>query len=69
MGCSDLILPDCDARLGCLMPVSVFKATKYDQNQNLFPVAEIFPCGFQGFLYWLPFKMHTRSLTPPWICS
>ena len=55
MGCSDQILPDCDTRLGSLMPVSV-KATKYNQNQNLFPVAEIFPCGFEGFLYRLRFK-------------
>ena len=48
MGCSDLILPDCDTRLGSLMPVSVLRLL-YDRNQNLFPVAEIFPCGFEGF--------------------
>ena len=54
MGCSDLILPDCDTRLGSLMPVS-FKATKYDQNQT-YSVAEIFPCGFEGFLHRLQFK-------------
>ena len=55
MGSSELNLSDCDTKLPSLMPVSAFKATTYDQNQNLFPVAEIFPCGIEGYLYRLPF--------------
>ena len=64
MGCSELNLPVCDTRLRSLMPVSAFRATKYDKNQNLFPLVEIFPCGFEGFLYRLRSKTarHTQDL-------
>ena len=49
MGCSDQILPDCDTQIRKFDASLSFKATKYDQNQNLFSIAEIFPCGFGGF--------------------
>ena len=31
------------------MPVSAFKATRYDQNQNLFLELRFFHAGFRGF--------------------
>ena len=38
------------------MPVSEFKDTTYDINQNVFPLAESFPRGFEGFLFRLTLK-------------
>ena len=61
MGCSELSLLYCVSRLRSLMHVSALKATKCDRNQNLFPVAEIFLCGYKGVLYNLWFKTARRN--------